>query len=142
MYLPGEYIAIDEELVKFRGRLTFKLFIKSKWARFGKLFSLCEDSGYCWNSCDYLGKNGVVQSAEDKELQATIGRSGCVVINLIKELYGSGRKLYVDNWYTSENLFKVLGKNKIAACGTAKANRISLPKSFTTEKIGTGRLFI
>ena len=32
VYLPGEYIAIDEELVKFRGRLTFKQFIKSKRA--------------------------------------------------------------------------------------------------------------
>ena len=32
----------------------------------------------------------------------------------------------------------MLEKNKIAACGTSKANRISLPKSFTTEKLEPG----
>ena len=41
VYLPGENIAVDEELVKYRGRLTFKQYIESKRARFGiKLFSL------------------------------------------------------------------------------------------------------
>ena len=130
VYLPGENVAIDEELVKFKGRLLIRQYIPAKRAQFGiKLFSLCEDSGYCWNSYVYLGKN-VLITDEEKAIQKEVGKTGLVVINLLKELFGSERKLWVDNWYNSESLFRLLEVNNIAACGTAKINRISVPKSF------------
>ena len=57
VYIPTQHISIDEELLLWKGRLSFKQYIPSKRLRFGvKLFSLCEDSGHLWNSFIYLGK--------------------------------------------------------------------------------------
>ena len=58
------------------------------------MFSLCEDSGYLWNSFVYLGKNGE-RDPEEKQLESRIGKSGAVVIVLIKELLGRGYNFYV-----------------------------------------------
>ena len=58
--ISSENISIDEELSLYIGRLSFKQYIASKRARFGlKVFSLCEDSGYLWNSFVDLGKTTI-----------------------------------------------------------------------------------
>ena len=45
VYVPNEHISIDEELLLWKGRLSFKQYIPNK--RFGiKMFSLCDDTGY------------------------------------------------------------------------------------------------
>ncbi|KAK8770142.1 hypothetical protein V5799_013393 [Amblyomma americanum] len=48
-YDPEERVAVDESLMKFRGRLSYVQFNPSKRARFGfKFYKLCESSsGYC-----------------------------------------------------------------------------------------------
>ena len=57
VYIPEDHISIDEELLLWKGNLAFKQYIPMKRARFGiKMFSLCETSGYLWNSFVYLGK--------------------------------------------------------------------------------------
>lgn len=44
---PSEYICIDETLVPFRGRLSFRQYISNKRHKFGiKLFKLCLKDGY------------------------------------------------------------------------------------------------
>ena len=55
---------------------------------------------------------------------------GAVVPKLMSDLFGLGYKLFVNNWYTSEKLFNYLQDNNTAACGTARSNRLKLPKSF------------
>ena len=55
VYMSTQHISIDEELLLWKGRLSLKQYIPSKHSSFGlKLFSLCEDSGYLWNSFVYL----------------------------------------------------------------------------------------
>ena len=50
-YIPEREISIDEEVLLWKGRLVFKQYVPLKWARFGIImFSLCETSGYLWNS--------------------------------------------------------------------------------------------
>ena len=138
VYLPGENISIDEELIKCKGKLSFKQYIPQKRARFGvKLFTLCKDTGYCWNSFVYIGRNTQLTDEEHKMVRS-IGKSGLVVIQLIKDLFGTGRKLFVDNFYSIENLFRLLEKNNIAACGTLCKGRVKLPKSFTRKKLAKG----
>ena len=45
VYTPNKYISIDESLLLWKGRLSFKQYIPLKRARFGiKTFMLCEDS--------------------------------------------------------------------------------------------------
>ena len=49
--------------------------------------------------------------------------------------FGKGYKLHVDIWYISEKLFIYLEENGTAACGTARANRLQLPKSFKKKPL-------
>ena len=47
MYTLDKHIAVDEELLLWKGRLGFKQYIPNKRGRFGiKIFSVCEVSGY------------------------------------------------------------------------------------------------
>ena len=75
----------------------------------------------------YLGKNEMA-TAEEKGLEKQLGKSGAVVPKLMSDLFGFGYKLYVDNWYTSEKLFRYLEESGSGACGTARANRLKIPR--------------
>ena len=104
--LSEQHVAIDKELLLWKGRVGFKQYISSKRARFGiEMFSFCKMSGYLWNSFVYIGKE---PSLDREELEKEFGESGAVVPKLMQDLYGKGYQLFVDNWYTSEKLFKYL----------------------------------
>ena len=74
------------------------------------MFSLYELSGYLWNYFAYLGKEAIM-SNEEQEYIKKLRKSGAVVPKLIRDLYRKGYHLYVDNWYTSEKLFRHLEEN-------------------------------
>ena len=125
VYIPSGKISIDEKLLLYKGRLSFRQYISSKRARSGiKLFILCEDSGYLWNSFDYLGKTTINENQH--QLERRIGKSGVVVTSLLSDLLSLGYKLFVDNCYTSEALFDYLYENKTCAVGTVRKNRLKL----------------
>ena len=69
-----------------------------------------------------------------------IGISGSVVNKLLEPYFGKGHSLYVDNWYSSPQLFQFLHANKVGACGTVKANRKFLPK-FDNLQVGERKHF-
>ena len=61
---PKENIAVDEALILWKGRLSFRQFIKTKRSRFGiKVFLLCPAdttwNGYSWNFKIYYGKKPI-----------------------------------------------------------------------------------
>ena len=97
-----------------------------KRAGFGiKLFSLCENSGYLWNSYVYLGKE---PDMHDRQLVNRLGSSGAVIPRLMENPLDKGYRVYVDNWYT-------------AACGTARKNGESFQlhlQPLTSQKVSTG----
>ena len=113
-------IAIDETLVKFKGRVAFRQFLTSKPSRFGvKNFTLFESSsGYVWDLLVYTGKTG-----HDPEK----GVAYHVVMKLLQGLEGKHYNIFVDNWYSSPALFLDLAKEKTRACGTVRAGRKGLP---------------
>ena len=77
----SENISTDEEPLVYKGRLSFKQYIPSKRARFGiKLFSLCEDSRYLWNSFVYHGKTTINENQH--QLERRIGKSGVAFTSL------------------------------------------------------------
>ena len=137
-YTPDKNLSIDEQLLLWKGRLGFKQYIPNKGSRFGlKIFSLCELSGYLWNSFVYLGKEAIM-SNEEQEYIKKLGKSGAVVPKLMADLYGKGYHLYIDNWYTSEKLFHHLEENGTVACGTAMGHRLKVPKSMKEESLSKG----
>ena len=89
-YTPDKHLSIDEQLLLWKGRLGFKQYIPNKRSRFGvKIFSLCELSGYLWNSFVYLGKEAIM-SNEEQEYIKKLGKSGAVVPKLPKIYMGKG----------------------------------------------------
>ena len=55
-----------------------------------------------------------------------------------------GYIIHMDNWYSSPAIFYDLLKAKTGACGTVKANRLSLPVGFSKIKLkekGDSRTF-
>ena len=134
--MPNKSISIDEELLLFKGRLSFKQYIPSKRSRYGiKIFSLCEDTGYLYNSQVYLGKHS---DAAPDDVINQLGKTGAIVVNLMEHLLGKGYQLYLDNWYTSEAIFRYLLQNNTVAAGTVKKNRMKLPETFKSTKLEKG----
>ena len=101
------------------------------------MFSLCEVSGYLWNSFLYVGKD-TVETNEHEELAKNLGKSGEVVPNLISDLFDKGYHLYIDNCYTRKKLLNFLRDRDTVACGTAMGNRIKAPKSLKNQPLEKG----
>ena len=72
--MPSQKISIDEQLILHKGRIGFRQYNPSKRARFGlKFFSLCDETGYLFNTELYTGKNtDQIIPEEEKHL----GKSG------------------------------------------------------------------
>jgi len=105
--MPFQNLVIDESLVLWKGRLSFKQFIKTKRHRFGiKLFIICDvETDFILDFIIYTG-------AETRLLpyDANISISGAVVKTLIAPYLNKGYNLYTDNWYTSPILAQDLYK--------------------------------
>lgn len=59
-YSPGHFLTIDEQLVPFRGRCKFRMYIPSKPDKYGlKIYWLCDsETGYPLRGLPYVGKVG------------------------------------------------------------------------------------
>jgi len=98
-------LAVDE-VVKFKGRVSFKQYIRQKHKRFGiKMFQLCDSTGYTYDKNVYLGKH---RQRAAQHLTAT----HATVTNLTRGVEGFGHKLYMDNFFSSPELFDDLAQKK------------------------------
>lgn len=106
-------------MVADKGRYSFRQYIKDKPTKWGmKLWVLADSSnGYTCNFKVYLGR----------KIHSKFGLAYDVVMNLCKHLYNQGYKLFMDNFYTSVQLFIDLLSKKISACGTMICNRKGFP---------------
>lgn len=115
---PFETVTVDEQLVGFRGRCPFRQFIKSKPARYGiKIWALADVyTSYLYNLQVYTGKQpgGLPEKNQGSR----------VVKDLAKPLFGSGRGLTTDNFFTSFHLANDLLEKNLTLLGTVrKSNR-------------------
>ncbi|XP_048587830.1 piggyBac transposable element-derived protein 4 [Nematostella vectensis] len=120
-------ISIDECMIPWRGRLSFRQFIANKPVRFGiKVWVLADsESKYVYRQQLYIGKN--------PGERAEVGLAARVVKELCSGLEGMGHHLYTDNYYTSVELYQFLFDNQIYACGTIKGNRKNFAKEVLFE---------
>ena len=66
------------------------------------------------------------------------GLSHNVVTTLVAGLEGKGYHIYMDNFYSSPELFSDLQHNGFEACGTVRINRVGIPKSFQNYSVSKG----
>lgn len=118
LYVPEEYVCIDETMLPFRGRLGIRQYNKQKRHKYGvKLFKLCSGLGYTYNVRIYAGK----------EFDKTITPAEIVML-LSNDLLHQGRTVVTDNWYTSLQLANQLLEADTHFVGTIRKNRKGIPK--------------
>ena len=130
LYQPDQNIAIDERMVRNKGRYPFRQYMKDKPTKWGmKLWVLADSiSGYTYDFEVYLGKNN------NNANVGVFGLAHGVVMNLIKPLVRQGYRVYFDNFYTSVQLLRDLWEVGVLACGTMLRNRKGFPVEFKNIK--------
>uniref|UniRef100_A0A1B6LVC4 PiggyBac transposable element-derived protein domain-containing protein n=1 Tax=Graphocephala atropunctata TaxID=36148 RepID=A0A1B6LVC4_9HEMI len=129
-YIVSEFVTIDEMLESFRGRCSFRQFIKNKPAKYGiKVYAMvCAKTFYTANLEVYLGKQvdgPFVEGNSAKE----------VVCRLIEPITGTGRNVTVDNFFCSVPLCNELLENhRLTLVGTLRQNKREIPCEFLDHK--------
>lgn len=130
VYYPGENLSLDEALVLWRGRLSFRQYIPNKSAKYGvKLYELCTPDGFLLNIIIYTGKGTVTN--ED-------GHASSVVNKLLANYLDKGHTIYMDNFYNSVHLARSLYSRKTHVVGTLRKNRKDNPKVVIGTKLRKG----
>ena len=132
-YHVHEELAVDEAMIPFKGRLSFKQYMKDKPTKWGiKVFVLADSrNGYVKRIQIYTGKNSDLSKSE-------IGLASTVVLELLKGLEQTHPKVYMDNFYISPVLFVKLWTKGVNACGTVRANRKHYPADLLVQKVDRG----
>lgn len=134
-YIPDDVLCIDESLVLFKGRIHFKMFIRTKRSRFGvKIFLLTSSSGYMIDALVYYGSKSHL-SCEEPGIE-NLSKSEIVVVVLLSRsnLLDKGLVVTIDNWYCSLRLAEYLLSRRTGLRGTCRPNR-GIPKMLIEKKI-------
>jgi hypothetical protein len=134
VFIPFQNLCIDESLTLFKGRLSFIQYIPSTRHRFGiKIFVICDcETRYVLDFIVYTG--ATTEIVPDRKF----GVSGAVVMTLMEKYLQKGHTLWLDNWYSSPQLYDHLNTNKTNTCGTVRKNRKEMPK-FPKIKLDRGQ---
>lgn len=118
-YNPGSHVTVDEQLVSFRGRCSFRVYMKSKPDKYGiKIWAAADsENAYTLKMQPYLGKtNNIPEKNQGMR----------VVLDLVGTL-GSGYGITTDNFFTSLPLADKLLEKGMTICGTLRKNKPYIP---------------
>ena len=136
-YIPGKNISVDEGLVKFNGRLSFKQYMPMKPDKFGiKVWLLADaDTYYVPRFQIYLGKNRT-----NSDLFREKGLGHYVVWTLGEPYLDANRHFFFDNFFCSADLMQCLQTRNTYACGTVRLNRKDFPADLKRMKLVRGEI--
>ena len=138
-YKPSKVLSFDEACCPFKGRLCFRVYNPMKPNRFHiKLFQVSEaKSGYIVGFHIYTGKKGPCISNASRPLDEKVTKTTKIVLGLLEStnLLDKGHHVYMDNYYTSPELFSELYYRETYACGTVRMNRKGLPNAVKKAKL-------
>ena len=117
-------------MIPTKGRSSLHQYLPKKPHKWGiKVWAHCGVSGLTYDFDIYVGKQ------DDQNLSAEFGKVGAVVIKLTQNLPKQvGHKLFMDNLFTSINLFKYLKREGIWALGTMRMHRMGGAQKLLTPK--------
>jgi hypothetical protein len=140
LYLPNKDISIDESLTLWKGRLSFKQYLPLKASKFGiKTYELCDSTtGYLWSFLVYTGKDTKLDSPL---ITADTPKTTAIVLKLIEPLLKQGRTVWMDNFYNSPSLARMLKVTYNTDCvGTLRLNRKDVPQKVKNTKLKKGEI--
>lgn len=120
-YEPSKNLSIDEGMIAFKGRLSFRQYMPAKPTKYGIKVWMAADSenGYVNNFSVYLGKEANVPRVN--------GLGYDVVMKMASPFLRKHRHIFFDNFFTSTKLMEDLLAQDTYACGTVRSNRKDLP---------------
>ncbi|XP_025190988.1 piggyBac transposable element-derived protein 4-like [Melanaphis sacchari] len=131
VYEPPKNLSIDESMILWRGRLVFRQYIKNKRHKYGvKSYMLTEPWGFIHRVMVYSGQG--------HDISNTMSHTEYVVFKLMNGLFYEGRSLFMDNYYNSVHLSKLLLEKKTFVTGTLRSNRKNNPKDVIDKKLKKG----
>ncbi|XP_069690526.1 piggyBac transposable element-derived protein 4-like [Periplaneta americana] len=128
-YCSSEYTTVDEMLVGFHGRCSFRVYLKGKPQKYGlKIMCLCDaKTHYLINAFVYAGK---ICGPNPQQLSVPT-RS---VLSLVLPISETNRNVKGDNWFTSVELMDELRKIGLTYVGTVRKNKKEIPPQFLPDK--------
>ncbi|KAK0046844.1 piggyBac transposable element-derived protein 4 [Biomphalaria pfeifferi] len=121
---PSEYCTVDEQLLAFRGRCPFKMYIPSKPDKYGiKIMMMCDSKNYYMCNAEvYTGKGSTPAGVSATEYYS---------VQMTTPIHGTNRNCTFDNWFTSINTArKLYDDHAVTMVGTMKKNKAEIPPSF------------
>ena len=138
-YKPSKRLSFDEACCPFKGRVKFRVYNPMKPNRFHiKLFQVSEaSSGYILGFHVYTGKDSSDVGNLSKPLDDSCTKMTKTVLGLLEQtkLLDKGHHIYMDNYYSSPELFDELYYRQTYACGTARQMRKGMPKTLGKCKL-------
>ena len=128
VYNPGREIAVDEAMIKFQGRSSFKQYMPKKPIKRGiKVWVLGDSSnGYFSRLEVYTGKKG---NTVEKNLGSR------VVKELTLDFQHRWHRVYFNNFFTSKTLLYDLEQVEIYGIGTARSDRKFFPQDLKNVQL-------
>ena len=128
-YKPHQNFAIDEAMIKFRGRLGLKQYMPAKPTKYGIKVWMRADSanGFCNEFAVYTGKQ------EGGQAEKRLGAK--VVKKLTENIEGKGHHGFTDKYFTSVAGVEERFQKDVYICGTIKANAAGLPKEIKNKNV-------
>ena len=120
-YMPSKESSVDEAMIGYKGRLSFKQYLPAKPTKFGvKVWVRADPNNGYVNECQvYTGKSEQTMSSE--------GLGERVVKKLCERLHGKNHHVFMDNFFSTTKLFTDMEQKGIYCCGTVRLNRKGLP---------------
>lgn len=119
-YDLGREVSIDEAMVRYSGRLSFKQYMPAKPIKRGMKIWMCCDAKNA-----YLSRFSVYLGKRDNGPEQGLGHN--VVTTLTDNIQGTYRWIYFDNFFTGVPLLEDLLESGLYGCGTVRVNRKGFP---------------
>lgn len=123
----GENLTVDEQLVPYRGRVSFKQHMPSNPDKYGmKIWWICDSTtSYPLSGIPYLGREGADRG---------VNLATRVVEQLCEPYERTNRNITMDNFFTSFELTQSLISKGLTCVGTLRKNKRCIPNKFLPNK--------
>lgn len=129
-YSASEFLTVDEQLIAFRGRCSFRQYIPNKPSKYGiKTFALVDaKTAYTLKLETYLGTQPPGPYKQSNAAQD-------IVMRMVEPVQNTNRNITGDNWFSSIPLVSdLLTERKLTYVGTLRKNKKEIPKEFLPNK--------
>ncbi|KAL9978523.1 hypothetical protein ACROYT_G016049 [Oculina patagonica] len=120
-YSPTKNISIDEGMIAFKGRLSFRQYLPAKPTKYGIKVWMAADAsnGFVINFSVYLGSDGQIRRRH--------GLGYDVVMDMARPFLRRKHHVFFDNFFSSPVLLEHLLDQQTYACSTVRCTRKDLP---------------